>query len=357
MPKRPAGYLVGSAAASNAPWSATVATLSAVIAPSFDVHVIVAREPGGREVFGARLDPLDGNAENNRGRRRDDVARIDGNFVAEAAADVGRDHVNLVFGDAGDERDDGAMRVRCLRRHIHREAPRRFVHVGDDAARFERRRMAALEPETLLDLDFRIRQRAVGLVAIAHFPVVDVVGFVLTIVAQNHFVRLGVERIGYNRQFFVLDFDELGCVVRGLACLGDDAGDFLELVQHLADGQHHLLVVAVEGRNPGQVGSFEIFAGDDGFDAGNGERGGRVDVLDGRVRIRAVHQRHPQHVRERDVVHVASAAANEARIFLALHREAECVARGLLRRRHATSLPRFAVRPPWKARRPLVPRP
>jgi hypothetical protein len=100
---------------------------------------------------------------------------------------------------------------------------------------------------------------------------------------------------------------------------GDDARDLLVLVEHLADGEHHLLVVAVEGRYPGQVVRREIFAGQHRDDAGDRQRRGLVDLDDARVRIRAVHQRHPHHPGQREVVEVLAVAADEARVFLALH--------------------------------------
>ena len=57
-----------------------------------------------------------------------------------------------------------------------------------------------------------------------------------------------------------------------------------------------------------------------------------VDVLDARVRIRAVHEREIEHVGQDDVVEIAAATANEARIFLALHRDADRVSLGVFDR-------------------------
>src|SRR6202795_2797470 len=54
-------------------------------------HVVVARKRGRDEVLGAVLDPLDRPPEQETCSGRDDIARIDGYLVAEAAPDVGRD--------------------------------------------------------------------------------------------------------------------------------------------------------------------------------------------------------------------------------------------------------------------------
>ena len=104
------------------------------------VHVEVAREAGRDQVAGAVLDPLHRPAEQQRGRRRDDVARIDGHLVAEAAADVRRDDLDVLLRQARDEREHGAVRVRRLRGHVDRRLAGRRVDVGDAAAALERRR-------------------------------------------------------------------------------------------------------------------------------------------------------------------------------------------------------------------------
>jgi len=40
------------------------------------------------------------------------------------------------------------------------------------------------------------------------------------------------------------------------------------LEERFADREHHLLVESMKGREPRQLGGDEIFAGDDGLDAG-----------------------------------------------------------------------------------------
>ena len=101
-------------------------------------------------------------------------------------------------------------------------------------------------------------ERGVGLFLVADFPVIDVIGFALAVVAQDDRVFFRLEGIDDGIERFVLDFDQLGAVVGDLARRRDDAGDFLILVERLAERQHHLLVVTVEGRQPLELGGIEI---------------------------------------------------------------------------------------------------
>ncbi len=63
------------------------------------VHVEVAGERRRRQILDAVLDPFHRAAGDDRGDDRADIARIGADLVAEAAADVGGDDVDLVLGD------------------------------------------------------------------------------------------------------------------------------------------------------------------------------------------------------------------------------------------------------------------
>ena len=119
----------------------------------------------------------------------------------------------------------------------------------------------------------------------------------LAIGPQQHLVGLRRERIGDHRQRLVVDLHRLGAVGGRRARLREHGGDFLVLEEHLADREHHLLVEAVERRQPAEAGGLEILAGDDGLDAGHLHRFADVDVLDLRVRVGAAHEREVQHAR------------------------------------------------------------
>ena len=120
------------------------------------VHVVIPGEAGARQVLRARLDPLDRSSDLERAHDRAHVSGIDRHFVAEAAAEIRRNHVDLVLGNAGDERQRRAIDVRRLRRHVKLQ-PAHRVEVRRSRSR--RRGMAPLEPEALLD-PFRARASA-----------------------------------------------------------------------------------------------------------------------------------------------------------------------------------------------------
>ena len=289
-----------------------------------NVHVVVAREARARQVLGPCLDPLHRPPDLERADDRADVARVHRHLVAEAAAEVRRDDVDLVLGDAGDERQRRAVHVRRLRRDVELQ-PTHRVEVRHAAARLERRGMTALEPDPLLDALRARRERAGRAVLVADFPVKDVVGLLLAVGTQQHLVGLRGERIGDDRQRRVVDLHRFGAVDGRRARLGEHGGHFLVLEQHLADRQHHLLVEAVEGRQPAEAGGLEVLAGNHGLHAGHLHRLGDVDALDLGVRVGAPHEREVEHARERQIVDVVALALDEARIFLALHRHADRV--------------------------------
>jgi hypothetical protein len=63
------------------------------------VHVEVARERRGREILDAVLDPFHRTSGDNRGDDRADITRIGADLVAQTAADVGGNDMDLVLGD------------------------------------------------------------------------------------------------------------------------------------------------------------------------------------------------------------------------------------------------------------------
>ena len=180
MWKRPALNFVGCASAKKAPLSESSFTRRpsdpVALERQLAVHVVVAGEAGRDQVAGAVLDPLHRPADQERGGRRDDVARVDRHLVAEAAADVRRDDPDLVLGQAGDDREQRPVRVRRLRGHVDRRLAGRRVHVGDAAAALERRRVAARVERVERDDPVGLGEGPVGRLLVAGLPVVDAVG-------------------------------------------------------------------------------------------------------------------------------------------------------------------------------------
>jgi hypothetical protein len=110
----------------------------------------------------------------------------------------------------------------------------------------------------------------------------------------------------------------------GVAVGRDDEGDLLALEQHLAVGEHHLLV-ARERRHPVQAERREVGGGQDGEDARHLERGLLVDGDDAGVGVGAADEIAEEHARQLDVVDVVALALGEARILDALARGAHAL--------------------------------
>ena len=138
-------------------------------------HVVVARERGRGEVLDAVLDPFHRLAGDDRGDRRADIAGIGADLVAEAAADVGRDHVDLVLRQLGDQRHHGADDVRRLEGAPDRQLAPDLVEGADALAGLQRRRMGAVIGDHLLDRHLRLAEGGVGQILVADRPFEDVV--------------------------------------------------------------------------------------------------------------------------------------------------------------------------------------
>ena len=292
----------------------------AVLRAHLAAHDVVAGEPGGHQVLGAVLDPLDRHAGDDRARDRAHVAGIDRHLVAEAAADVRAADPDHVLREPGDVRVDGAVGVRRLVAVVDVELAGLRVEVGDHPARLERRRMAAGIDDVALDDRVRLGERPVGRGLVARLPgrAREVVALPRLVVADQR--RVGIQRLARihdRRQRLVLDVDQLERVVRGVLVGRDHERDLLALEADLVAGEHGLRVVG-DRRHPGEAERLEILRGDDGGDVRVCERPRRVDRDDARVRERASQQRSVHHARELDVVEVGALAADEARVLLAL---------------------------------------
>ena len=91
---------------------------------------------------------------------------------------------------AGDQRDDGADRVRRLRRHVHRELALDLIEARDDPAGLDRRDVDPRDVEVLLDHDLGVPERLVGPGLVADLPVPDVVVLLLAVLANQWRVGL-----------------------------------------------------------------------------------------------------------------------------------------------------------------------
>ena len=239
----------------------------------FRRHVVVARERGRGQVLDAVLDPFHRLAGDDRRDRGADVAGIGADLVAKAAADVGRDHVDLLLRQFGDQRHHGADHMRRLEGAPDRQLALDLVERADALAGFQRRRMGAVIGDHLLDRHLGLLEGGVGQVLVADGPLEDVVvvlaravragGLAGEVLAQHRRILVHrLERIDHDRQRLVFDHHLVDAVIGGIAVGRDHEGDLLVLEQHLAVGQHHLHV-AGKRRHPGEVDGLQRLGGDD----------------------------------------------------------------------------------------------
>ena len=136
---------------------------------------VAAAVDGGEEILAAGFDPLHRLADLHGDEAHQRFFGVDVELAAEAAADLGRDDAQAVFGQAEHLRDERAHEVRNLRGRIEREAFRRAL-IGHDAARFHGGGNEALAGDALLDDDFGFGKGFVGVAALLVKVEGDVVG-------------------------------------------------------------------------------------------------------------------------------------------------------------------------------------
>ncbi len=97
---------------------------------------------------------------------------------------------------------------------------------------------------------------------------------------------------------FVLDFDQVHRLERRVFVYGRDGGHGVAYEANLADAERVLVLTDRQDA----VRDRQIFAGDDGVNAGQGERLRRVDLFNERVRLVGAQDFAVEHTRQSDVV-------------------------------------------------------
>ena len=198
---------------------------------------VIAAMRVGEKRFGAVRDPFHRPADPLRRPQRHDLLGVDENLRAEAAADVGRDHAQLVLGRHADEGgDDEARDVRILRRIPQRERAAAGVILGDRGARLHRvGHQAVVDDVELGDVLGRL-EGGVDRFRVAEVPLVDRV-VRRDVVNLRRAGLLRRRRIGDRRQHRVIDFDLLGGIARLRQRLGDHHRDRIADMAGLAAGE------------------------------------------------------------------------------------------------------------------------
>ena len=210
--------------------------------------------------------------------------------------------------------------MRLLGGRPDRDAFGAAVEFGHDAAPFDRMAGAAVLPEIGME---RMRGVGEGGVGIAEIHLVggDRVGIELA----PHCRRAGRERlaaIGDGGQQVVVDVDQGRGVLGNVAAVGDDDGDGLAHIGHLAVGEGEA-PHAVERRagigmpHHAALGHHrrEVVEREHRMHAGQRQRGVLRYAADRGMRMRAAHKAGMQNVRHDDVVDEAALAAQQRRVL------------------------------------------
>ncbi len=200
-----------------------------------DRPVLVALLRGVGEMLAPVLDPFDRTLEQLRRRHHGDVFRIDAELRTKAAADFRRDDAQLRLVHVEQRGDRLEQVVGLLGGRPGRDAFGAAVVFGDDAAPFDRMAGAAVLPEIGMEHMRGLGEGGVGIAEI-HLVGGDGVGVELA----PHRRRAGRDRLAAVRdrgQQVVVDVDQRGGVLGDVAAVGDDDGDRLAHIGHLAVGE------------------------------------------------------------------------------------------------------------------------
>ena len=266
-------------------------------------------------ILASRLRPLDGNAELHRAERRDRLVGIVRDLAPEPAADLRRDHPDLVLADAGHHRGEESRDVRVLRRPPQCKVAGRRDVLGDCRARFHGVRDQPLKVDRVPNDHVRLLERFVDLSARDRPLERDVVRRV--IVDLRRAVLRGRLRVDRSVERLVVHVDVFERVLRLIPALGHHHRYGVAHVPDLVlrDGRmvrRDQVGVGDEPRAGNRVQmTLDVLAGVDGDNARLALRLARVDTCDVRMSVRTPKNRRVRHARKRDVVRVRGAARNE----------------------------------------------
>ena len=237
-------------------------------------------------------------------------------LLPNPAADFGRDHANVIFGQVQLQRQLRLEQVRDLGRGIDQQFLRAFVIFGDDAARFNRRGRQTGNGDAFADDDIGGFKGRVG---IAPFDV-EGKGNVVVVLGVNfdgavleRFLGVG-DRVGR----LVFDLDLVDGVLCHIAVTCDDRRDRVADVIHAVLRQDRMVRYAQRRHRAGagnRADFLDVLAGIDSGDAG--QRRGFLDrnARDLRGRVGTAQDRGIKHPGTGDVVDVGRRAGDQTGVF------------------------------------------
>ena len=289
---------------------------------------MIAAVAVGDKTAGALVGPLHRAAQRARGVQHTNVFGKHRGLHAERAADLAGEHAHVLRRHAERLGDVGAHAEHALRADIKRKALAVIggergarLHGGDDEP--------AVDELQLGDMgglgEGRFDRFGVAIVIIERH-------IARHVVVELRCAGLGCGfRRGDGRQRFDIDNDRFGGVLGRVHGLGDDEGDRIADIAHLADRQRfaqrllHRRAVAIVERHDAfeRAVALQIGGGIDAEHAGHFARRLGVDGADDAVGVLAAHHHRIGLAGQGDVVGIVPLAAQQHGVFLARHRLAD----------------------------------
>ena len=272
----------------------------------------------GDVVLAPLLDPLDRPARLAREDQRQRFLRVDVQLRAEPAAHVGRDHAELLLGDAAHARERDLGDVRDLRGGPERE----LAHGRDGGGQAPARLHGVRDQPRLVVVLLHDHGRGVEYPLVAGPTVAPMDRDVRAelLVDQGRPVGHGGFDVDDRRELGDVDRDHLGRVQRLLAGLGHHDRHRVTVEPDLVLGERVVVRdLDVLGDRPDERQPSDLQVGGrvDADHARHRRRGGGVDRVDGGVDVRRADHGHPHHPGEGVVVDVARLSGEELGVLLA----------------------------------------
>ena len=258
---------------------------------------VIAAMGVGEEGLGAVAGPLHRAPHLLGGPQRHHFLGVDEDLGAEAAADIGRHHPQLVLlRDVVERRQHQAGDMRVLRRRVEREMLLGVVVFGDRRARLHRVRHQPVVGDVERDHVGRRLEGGVGGGFLADGPVVDHVARGFRMQLRRARLDRGAD-VGRDRQFLIVDDDGFRRVPGLVLGLGDHHRDRLSGEAHdfrrHRRPRAHLHAGAVLGRDRPAADQVADLVVDDLLSGQHPDHAGHVlcrrdvDALDFGMRVRA----------------------------------------------------------------------
>ncbi len=285
----------------------------------------------GDKRFRAIRRPLHRPPDEPRRPQAHNFLRVYENLRAETAADIGRDHAQLVLRRHADERgNDQPRHVRVLRCVPEREVIGTGIIFGDGDARLHGiGNQAVVDDVEPRDVLGRF-DRCIDRLGITKVPLIYRV-LRRGLVNRGRALRLG--RIDHRRQHFVINLNLLGRVLALRQRLGNhhrdliaNAADFVRCDRRMWRHFHRRAILGMDHPAANQISDFilrEIRACQHRDHAGHRSRRLGIDALYFRVRMRRAQKHRARLARPANVIGVLALAGNKAEVFLAAHRRAD----------------------------------